>query len=94
MASESGTLTPAAFADMTIGGYDGSEPGQVGTQADYAPFSIATLEFGMFGAMSVYSAAFDQVSTGFAPTSGDITGGLLSLDLSGWTAYWNGSVLM
>jgi len=91
MAGSGGSLNPAVFSNMSIGGYDGAQPDLVGSQADYAPFSIATLEFGMFGALSVYTAESDGIRTGFTPISGDITNNTLSLDLSSWTAYWNGS---
>lgn len=91
MAGAGGTINPAAFANMTIGGYDGSEPLTAGTQADYAPLSIATFDFGFFGAVGVRTAETDGVNSGFAAPTGDLTGSALTLDLSSWTAYWNGT---
>jgi len=91
MAGAGGTINPAAFADMTVGGYDGSAPLATGTEADYAPVSIATFAFGFFGPVSIYTAETDGLNSGFAAPTGDITGNNLTLDLSSWTAYWNGT---
>ncbi len=91
MAGASGTINPAAFADMTVGGYDGSAPASTGTEAEYATTSIATFQFGGFGPVAVYTSETDGVNSGFAPVTGDLTGTDLSLDLSSWTAYWNGN---
>ncbi len=84
------TLTPGAHADITIGGYDGSVPAVVGDAASYLPTSIVAFTF--FGAgVAVTTAETDGVTSGYAPVTGDITGGNLSLDLSSWTAFWNGT---
>jgi len=92
MAGAGGTINPAAFANMTIGGYDGSAPAAAGaTEADYTALSIATFTFGFFGPVGIYTAETDGVNSGFAAPTGDLTGSDLSLDLSSWTAYWNGT---
>ena len=91
MAGAGGVIYPAAFANMTVGAYDGSAPATVALEADYAPVSIATFAFGFFGPVAIRTAETDGVSSGFAAPTGDITGGALTLDLSSWTAYWNGT---
>lgn len=85
------TLTMGAYADMSVDGtYDGSAPAVVGSADSYLPTSIAAFTY--FGSgVAVYTAASDGVNTGKAPVSGDITGNTLSLDLSSWTAFWNGT---
>lgn len=92
--SMSGTndpLNPAAFANMTLGGYDGSAPAFAGDQASFAATSIATAEFGFFGPIAIYTAESDGIRSGFSAPSGDITNNNLTLDLSAWTMYWNGA---
>lgn len=84
-------INPGAFANMTVGGYDGSAPTALGTQADYFATSVATFDYAFFGAVGVYTAPTDGVNSGFAPVSGDITNGALTLDLSSWTSFWNGT---
>ena len=91
MAGAGGTLNPTAFAKMTFGSYDGSAPLTTGTEADYAPISIATFAFGFFGPVAVYTAETDGLNSGFATPTGDIAANTLTLDLSSWTAYWNGT---
>jgi len=87
-----GTLNPAAFSNMTIGGYDGSEPLAAGTEASYISTSIATLEWGVLGPAAVYTAQEDGIYITNAPAvSGDITDNILTLDLSAWTLYWIGT---
>ncbi len=91
MAGAGGTINPADFANMTIGGYDGSAPAAIGSEASYTSTSIATFAFGGFGPVAIYTAETDGLNSGFAPVTGDLTGSDLSLDLSSWTAYWNGT---
>ncbi len=91
MAGAGGSITPTTFADMTVGAYDGSAPSMPGSESDYAPTSIGTFGFGAFGAVAIYTAETDGVNSGFAAPSGDITGSDMTLDLSSWTAYWNGT---
>jgi len=91
MAGAGGTINPTAFANITIGDYDGSAPLITGSEADYAPTSIATFAFGFFGPVATYTAATDGLNSGFAAPSGDITSGVLTLDMSAWTAWWNGT---
>ena len=91
MAGAGGTINPADFANMTIGGYDGSAPSTTGTEASYVPTSIATFAFGFFGPVATYTAETDGLNSGFAAPTGDITSGVLTLDMSAWTAWWNGT---
>ena len=87
-------ITPATFASMDVDGvtYTGSKPTAIGTEAFYATTSIATFQFGFFGPVAVYTAEFDDVPNGpFAGVSGDLTGTTLTLDMSSWTAFWNGT---
>ncbi len=91
MSGAGGVLSPGAFANMTIGGYDGSSPGAAAAdETSYADSSIATFTFGYFGPVAIYTAEADGVNSGFAPVSGDIAGGNLTLDLSSWTIFWGG----
>ncbi len=91
MSGAGGMLSPGAFASMSIGGYDGSSPVTAGAdEASYADSSIATFTFGYFGPAGIYTAEADDVNSGFAPVSGDIAGGNLTLDLSSWTMAWGG----
>jgi len=76
-----------AFADMTVGGYDGSAP----MAADFSPTSIASFAFGTNGNVAIYTAETDGVTAGFAAPTGDITGGVATLELPSWTAWWNGT---
>lgn len=80
-------LTPGAFSNLTIGGYDGSAP----INNDFGSTSVATADFETFGPIGIYTSSSDDVSTGFAPVSGDVTNGVLTLDLSSWTVWWNGT---
>ena len=80
-------LMPGSFSNMTIGDYDGSIP----NSSDLSATSIVTFNFESFGPAAVYTAETDGVTSGYAPTSGDVTNGILSLDLSGWTVWWNGN---
>ena len=92
MAGAGGTINPAAFADMSVdGSYDGSAPVAVGSEASYTATSVGTFAFGLFGPVAIYTAETDGVNSGFAAVSGDLTGTTLTLDLSSWTAYWNGT---
>jgi hypothetical protein len=93
MAGAGGTLNPAAFANMSVdGSYDGSAPAAVGTEASYAPTSIATFAFGFFGPVAIYTQQTDSVGNGPYPgVTGDLTGTTLTLDLRSWTAWWNGT---
>lgn len=91
MAGAGGPIAPGAHSVMTIGGYDGAEPTAAATAAVYAPDSIGTFTFGFFGDVAIRTAENDGVNFGFAPVTGDLTGNALSLDLSSWTAYWNGT---
>lgn len=81
-------MTVGSFADMTVGDYDGSAP----TSADFGATSIATFSFDTFGNVAVYTSASDDINTGFAAPTGDITDGVATLELDSWTAWWNGSV--
>jgi|GEM_PF-5858790 len=94
MAGAGGPLTPAAFANMSVdGSYDGSAPaGTAASEAPYAPTSIATFTFGFFGPVATYTQQTDSAAQGPYPgVTGDLTGTLLTLDLSSWTAWWNGT---
>lgn len=92
-----GTLNPAAFSSMSVDGlnYDGSVPATSGSEASYASTSIVTAQFSTsendFGSIAVFTSDSDQVSSGFPATTGDITDSILTLDLSAWTMFWNGS---
>lgn len=81
-------FTMGAFADMTVGGYDGSAP----TSADFLAFGIANFEFGTNGTVIVYTSPDDAINTGFAAPTGDITDGAATLELDSWTAWWSGTV--
>lgn len=83
-------VTPGvgAFADMTIGGYDGSAPGS----AIWTDWGIAYFEFGANGPVVVYTSESDAVNSGFAAPTGDITAGALTLELDSWTAWWGGTI--
>ena len=93
MSGAGGTLNPAAFANMSVdGSYDGSTPAAVGTEASYAPTSIATFAYGSFGPVATYTQQTDSAGNGPYPgVTGDLTGNTLTLDLRSWTAYWNGT---
>jgi len=41
--------------------------------------------------VAVYAAAIDGINGPFPGVTGDFTGSNLTLDLSSWTAYWNGT---
>ena len=87
-------INPATFANMDVDGvtYTGSKPTAIGSEAFYATTSIATFQFGVFGPVAVYTAEFDDVPNGpFPGVSGDLTGTALTLDMSSWTAFWNGT---
>ncbi|MBI3187763.1 MAG: VPLPA-CTERM sorting domain-containing protein [Gammaproteobacteria bacterium] len=89
MAGAVGVIHPGAYANMTVGGYDGViSPSPAHTEYDYTPYSIATFEFGYFGPVSIITAPTDGVNSGFAPLSGDITNNTLTLDLSSWSMLW------
>jgi len=93
-APPSDVINPATFASMDVDGvtYTGSKPTAIGTEAFYATTSIATFQFGIFGPVAVYTSEFDDVPNGpFPAVSGDLTGNALTLDLSSWTAFWNGT---
>lgn len=81
-------MTPGSFADMTVGGFDGTAP----TSADFGATSIAIFSFDTFGNVAVYTSATDDINTGFVAPTGDITTGVLVLELDAWTAWWNGSI--
>ena len=91
MAGAGGTIIPGAFANMSVDGvtYDGSAPTWGG--ADFSSTSIGTFTFGFFGPVAIYTAPTDGVhpDAPFAAVTGDVTGGVLSLDLSSWTANWS-----
>ena len=87
-----GVINPAAFSNMTVGGYDGSAPLAAGSEAFYAPTSIATLTYDVFGPVAIFTTESDGIRSGFSAPTGDITGSTLTLDLSAWTIYWNNSV--
>jgi len=74
---------------MTIGGYDGDPTFSL--DSNFAATSIATFEFGFFGPVAIYTSESDGLNSGFSATGGDITNNVLTLDLSAWTAYWNGT---
>jgi len=79
---------------LTIGGYDGTNPAPLkgSTEADYGPTAVVTFTYGGFGPVQGYTAPYDDVPNGpFPGVTGDIHGGLLDLDLSSWTYYWNGT---
>jgi len=90
-------LIPGAFANMSVDGvtYDGSAPIVPPSDPDsYAPTSIVTFNFHFFGPCAVYTAPTDTMGHGpFPAVSGDLTGNLLSLDLSSWIWYWNGNAV-
>ena len=93
MAGAGGTINPGAFANMSVDGvtYDGSAPTTAGDEDHLALTSIGTFQFGIFGPVAIYTAPTDGVhpDAPFAAVTGDITGGVLSLDLSSWTANWS-----
>jgi len=89
MAGAGGEIIPGAFSYITLGGYDG-DPTTV-LDSEFPAYSIATFDFGFFGPVAIYTSESDGLNSGFAPPSGDITDNLLTLDLSAWTAYWNGT---
>ena len=95
MAGAGGPITPGAFADMSVDGvtYDGTVPTTPADCATYLPGSIGCFTFGFFGDVAIYTAETDGVhpDAPFAAVSGDLTGTALTLDLSSWTAYWNGT---
>ena len=93
MAGAGGALNPGALANMSVdGSYDGSAPATVGSEASYSPTSIATFEFGFFGPVATYTQQTDSEGQGpFPGVTGDLTGSALTLDLSSWTAWWNGT---
>ena len=68
--------------DIVMGGYQGGFGSS--TDADKTA-GIVGFEFGYFGPVAAYTTGPD------AAPSGDITGGVLTVDLSAWTAYWNGT---
>ena len=86
MAGAGGTITPGAFANMSVDGvtYDGSAPTTIGSEAFYATSSIGTFTFGFFGPVAIYTAA------PFPAVTGDLIGSDLTLDLSSWTIFWGG----
>ena len=54
---------------------------------------IVGAEFGFFGPFGALTQNADPVSTvTYAAPSIDLTGTTLTLDLSAWTAFWNGSL--
>ena len=93
MSGAGGAINPGAFANMSVDGtYDGSAPAVTGDEASYFPTSIGTFLFGFFGPVAIYTQETDSAGNGpFPGVTGDITGGVLSLDLSSWTAWWNGT---
>jgi len=96
IAGAGGILHPAAFASMSVDGvtYDGGEPPTCIDEASLAPTSIATATFGFFGPIATFTASYDEnnpVGT-FSAVSGDLTGDVLTLNLSSWTCYWCGHV--
>lgn len=92
MAGVGGDILPAAYANLTIGGYDGIPWLTCGcTYEINYPVSVATIEFGFFGNVAVFTMESDGVNSGFAPPTGDLIGSDLWLDLSSWTAKWNGT---
>ena len=94
MAGASGTINPAALASMSVDGvtYDGSAPpGGVGSETSYVPTSISTFQFGFFGPVATFTASTDGINGPFTAVSGDITAGAMTVDLSSWTAFWNGT---
>ena len=68
--------------DIVMGGYQGGFGSS--TDADKTA-GIVGFEFGYFGPVAAYTTGPD------AAPRGDITGGVLTVDLSAWTAYWNGT---
>lgn len=91
-----GTPGVGAFADLTIGGYDGSSP-QSNTWTDWG---IAYLEFDSNGPIVVMTAPEDDYTSStadpdnasFAGISGDITNDIVTLDLSSWSMWWSGTI--
>lgn len=77
------------FANMTVGGFDGSVP----TSVDFSPTSIAYFTgFSSNNTVAVYTSAADGVNSGFAEPTGDITAGVATLELDSWTIWENGGV--
>ena len=88
MAGVGGVIHPGAYANMTVGGYDGSFPLSNSSEAAASPYSVATFQFGYYGPVAIYTTPTDFIDSGFAPLSGDITNNILTLDLSSWSMVW------
>ncbi len=82
-------IAPGEFANMTVGGYDGGAR----IAADLATNSIGYFQFGNFGPV-LASTMQDPLNNGsnYRPLTGDITNGVLTLDLDSWTAWYNNSL--
>lgn len=83
------SFSAGAFADMTVGGYDGSAP----TSMDFASTSIVTFLFPILGNGVVYTSPTTDAGTSFAAPAGDITDGVATLELDSWTAWSAGNVM-
>ncbi len=81
-------VQPGEFANMTLGGYDGGAR----LDADTRVNSIGHFQFGAFGPV-LASTMNDPLEDGsnYRPLTGDVTNGVLTLDLDSWTAWYNGS---
>jgi len=85
------SFTPGAHADLTMGGYDGINPYPFTAtdEEQFAPTAVVTFMFGFFGPAQGYTSIADDYGNGpFPGVTGDITGDVLTLDLSSWTYYW------
>lgn len=84
-------FTMGDFADINIGGYDGSAP----TSQDYGSTSIVTFRFQALGGSvgTVYTSPTSESGSGFSATSGDITNGFATLDLDSWTVWSSGNIM-
>ena len=93
-AAEGGTDDSSALSinlPLNMGSYQGVAT-QDGTNADKST-GIVGFDFLFFGPVAAVTQADDTLGTGgTVPTpSGDITGTTMTLDLSSWTAFWNGT---
>jgi hypothetical protein len=82
------------------GSYDGNpviwdySAGVSPREADYLPYSIVAFEFSFFGPFGVFTTATDYTDTSInhPGVTGDLTGSVLTLDLSAWTAFWDNQI--
>ena len=58
--------------------------------ADLASNSIGYFQYATFGPVLISTMASDDVTSGFRPVTGDLTGDVLTLDLDAWTAWYGG----